>query len=66
MHVHSSLLRALPISTRNDGSSRVPMILMGRTVPAPSRSKSGLIGFSKSDLIPLVVWETLAWRRSVP
>jgi hypothetical protein len=42
MHVQSSLLGPFPISTRNDGPARVPVILMARTVPAPSRSNESV------------------------
>ena len=60
------LKMARRMSTLKEGWSRVPVTLRGRTVPAPCFSKSGSTALSRKDLIPVVVWETLACKRSAP
>src|SRR5579875_769794 len=57
-----NLLRSSP----KEGGSFVPVILIGRTVPAPFRVNSGSTAFSKSDLIPVVICDNLASSRKVP
>jgi hypothetical protein len=42
------------------GFSRVPLIRIGNTVPAPFFSKNGSNAFRKSDLEPVTVCESLA------
>jgi hypothetical protein len=43
------------MSTLNEGWFRVPVMLRGRTVPAPFFSKSGSTALSRKDLISVVV-----------
>ena len=55
-----------PLSRPNDGSLRVPVILIGIALPPPSRLKSGSTTFSSTRLMPVVVSDTLASMNSVP
>jgi len=45
---------------------RVPVILMRKTVPAPSLAKIGSMGRRASRFQPVIVLDNRAWRRSLP
>ena len=50
----------------NDGFCRVPVIRIGITAPALLVLKIGSSAFSKNDLTPVVVWDSLASKVAVP
>lgn len=65
-HTFHCLVSVRLMSRPNEGCSRLPVIVMGRTAPAPFFLNKGSTAFRRKDLIPVVVSDTLASRCRVP
>ena len=63
---NQSLASWWPKSKPKCGSDFVPVIFTGTSVPAPCLLKKGSTGFSRMDLNPVVMCESLACRRAFP